>query len=199
MIADPHGSSFKALDGEVQMEVQMTSNKKIVMQACCLISLLLFRSSHLFFLGLPTLTFASLLRHHPDRSTLMPPACGARHDGVAIACQSYKFVFGIRVVAGQKTFFIAIRMPSSAALLLCLLTLVINMSVFAAPDFGSNCRNIDAMKSSFVNKSFETDKLAGIWYEQAYIDIAQVSIFVPTSFFCELFSNNTSGYQNALV
>ena len=39
------------------------------------------------------------------------------------------------------------------------------------------CPDIYAMKSDFVNSSFEAAKLDGIWYEQAFIDIAQVSYY----------------------
>jgi len=51
------------------------------------------------------------------------------------------------------------------------------ISQLLAQALGGQCPDIYAMKSDFVNSSFEAAKLDGIWYEQAFIDIAQVSYY----------------------
>merc|ERR1711871_282557 len=57
---------------------------------------------------------------------------------------------------------------------------IISFLLMIASSSAAKCPDIIPYRSKFVQSSFDPSKLLGFWFEQAYIDIAQVGASCPT-------------------
>lgn len=59
-------------------------------------------------------------------------------------------------------------------------TRVLALLLVAGTASASSCPDIPSLRSPYVQQHFDASGLLGLWYEQAYIDVAQVGASCPT-------------------